>query len=76
MDKKTGLTHGGVDGMNGLLYYPVANLFKYLFFFSASHGGIFPQRVPVFLWNPLDCVVATLPGRIRMRSGVACCFNS
>ncbi len=34
--------------MSGLLYYPIANLFKYLIFFAAIPGGFFAMGYRFF----------------------------
>jgi hypothetical protein len=57
--------------MNGLLYYPLANLFKHLFFFPVSLDEIFVNWVPVLCFPLYNCVV-TPAKRFRMRLGWSC----
>lgn len=52
--------------MHGLLYYPLANLFKHLFVFPVSRDEIFVNWVPVLCFPLYNCVV-TAAKRFRIR---------
>ncbi len=52
--------------MHGLLYYPFANLFKYLFSFPVSRCDLFANWVPVLCF-PLNISVVTPFKRRIMR---------
>ena len=55
--------------MSELLYYPVANLFKYLFSIAVSRGEFVAKWVPVFCF-PLYYSVVTPSKRRIMRLGL------
>lgn len=57
--------------MNGLLYYPIANLFKYLFSLPVSPGVINAIWVPVLCF-PLHYSVVTHGKGIRIASVCVC----
>lgn len=57
--------------MNGLLYYPIANLFKHLFFFPVTWDDFFVIWVPVLCFPPYNSVVTPAKG-IRMPMGCSC----
>ena len=54
--------------MDGLLYYPLANLFKHLFIFPVSRDENFVYWVPVLCFPLYNCVV-TPAKRFRMGLG-------
>lgn len=58
--------------MHGLLYYPVANLFKDLFSLPVSLGENFATWVPVLCF-PLHNIVVTSAKRFKMH--LDCCYT-